>query len=118
MGRLNHLTLFVSDRSIAADWYVRMMGLEVEFELPDAGTTAVRDPAEFTIFLTERPDIRDGPRCILYFQVDDVDAEFDRMSHGEVVVVHPPRTEPWGYGSELLDPDGHAIRLWDHRSVK
>ena len=118
MGRLNHLTLFVRDRSIAADWYVRMMGLEVEFELPDTGTTAVRDLADFTIFLTERSTIRGEPRCILYFQVDDVDAEFDRISHAGVAVAHPPREEAWGYGPELLDPDGHAIRLWDQRSIK
>jgi predicted enzyme related to lactoylglutathione lyase len=118
LGRLNHLTLFVRDRRVAAEWYVRMMGLEVEFELPDAGTTAVRDAADFTIFLTERADIGEGPRCILYFQVDDVDAEFDRMSQEEVVAVHPPQAESWGYGPELLDPDGHAIRLWDQRSIR
>jgi len=24
----------------------------------------------------------------------------------------------WGYGAELIDPDGYLIRLWDERSMK
>jgi len=117
VGLLNHLTLFVRDRVRATDWYVEMLGLEVEFELPESGTTAVRDPGDFTIFLTERSDLGSEPRCVLYFQVDDVDAEYDRLKGQGVVVAHPPRVEPWGYGPEFVDPDGHTIRLWDQRSV-
>jgi predicted enzyme related to lactoylglutathione lyase len=117
MAHLNHLTLFVQDRVRAADWYMETLGLELEFEIPEGGTTAVRDPGDFTIFLMERSDLGAEPRCVLYFQVDDVDAEFDRIQRQSVVVAHPPRREAWGYGPELTDPDGHAIRLWDQRSI-
>ena len=24
----------------------------------------------------------------------------------------------WGCGAELTDPDGHAVRLWDERTMK
>jgi hypothetical protein len=24
----------------------------------------------------------------------------------------------WGYGVEMLDPDGYIVRLWDERSMK
>jgi predicted enzyme related to lactoylglutathione lyase len=91
--------------------------LEVEFELPESGTTAVRDPSDFTIFLTERSELGGKPRCVLYFQVDDVDVEYHRIQGQAVSVAHPPRAEPWGYGPEIVDPDGHMIRLWDHRSI-
>lgn len=117
IARLNHLTLFVRDRSTASDWYVRNLNLEVEFEVPETATTAVRDPADFTIFLTERPSAEDAPRCVLYFQVDDVDAEYQRLQQSGAKVTHPPRKTPWGYGPEVIDPDGHVIRLWDQRSV-
>jgi class 3 adenylate cyclase len=40
VGLLNHLTLFVRDRVRAADWYVEMLGLEVEFELPAPGASS------------------------------------------------------------------------------
>jgi predicted enzyme related to lactoylglutathione lyase len=118
MARLNHLTLFVRDRHTARDWYVSNFNLEVEFEVPEMGTTAIRDPADFTIFLTERQPTDDAPRCVLYFQVDDVDDEYRRLQQREAEVAHPPRTTPWGYGPEVIDPDGHVVRLWDRRSVR
>lgn len=30
---------------------------------------------------------------------------------------HPPGKTFWGYGAELLDPDGYLIRLWDEKSM-
>jgi hypothetical protein len=30
---------------------------------------------------------------------------------------HPPQKVFWGFGAELLDPDGYAIRLWDAKSM-
>ncbi|HEX4864653.1 MAG TPA: VOC family protein [Acidimicrobiales bacterium] len=119
MADLDHLTLFVRDHHRAARWYVQNLGFEVEFETPDGATTAVRDGKEFTIFLTNRAEAGDGePRCVLYFEVPDVDDEYKRLLANGVTVAHAPQEAPWGYGPELRDPDGHGIRLWDARSVK
>lgn len=35
-----------------------------------------------------------------------------------VAVTHAPQGNPWGYGPEIRDPDGHAIRIWDARSAE
>ena len=118
MAHLDHLTLFVDDRETAASWYVENLGFEVEFETPDGATTAVRDDKDFTIFLTNRPTREDDPRCILYFEVPNVDTEYQRLLANGVHAVHGPQESPWGYGPELRDPDGHGIRLWDSRSVR
>ena len=118
MARLDHLTLFVRDRHTAARWYVENLGFEMEFETTDGATTAVRDDKDFTIFLTNRPTSGEGPRCILYFEVLNVDTEYERLTANGVEAVHGPRKSPWGYGPELRDPDGHGIRLWDSRSVR
>jgi predicted enzyme related to lactoylglutathione lyase len=114
---LDHLTIFVRDHRLSAQWYVENLGFEVEFETPDAATTAIRDDRDFTVFLTERATTDDESRCILYFEVADVDAEHERLAANRVDVTHAPRENPWGYGPELRDPDRHAIRLWDARSV-
>jgi hypothetical protein len=90
----------------------------VEFETPDGTTTAVRDSEHFTNFLTERESGEDEPRCILYFEVPNVDAEHRRLTTNGVESVHGPQDKSWGYGPELRDLDGHSIRLWDARSVK
>jgi hypothetical protein len=31
---------------------------------------------------------------------------------------HPPQKVFWGFGAELVDPDGYRIRLWDAQSMK
>jgi len=103
---------------MAARWHVENLGFEVEFETPDGTTTAVRDSEDFTIFLTERESGDDGPRCILYVEVPNVDTEYQRLTTNGVESVHGPQDNSWGYGPELRDLDGHIIRLWDARSVK
>lgn len=103
---------------MAARWYVENLRFQVEFETPDGTTTAVRDSEDFTIFLTERESGEDEPRCILYFEVPNVDAECQRLMTNGVESVHGPQDNSWGYGPELRDLDGNSIRLWDKRSVK
>jgi len=29
-----------------------------------------------------------------------------------------PQKLGWGYGAELLDPDGYRLQLWDERSMR
>jgi len=117
VAHLDHLTLFVGDHHATARWYTENLGFEVEFETPDGLTTAIRDDRDFTIFLTNRTPSEEEPRCILYFEVPDVDVEYQRLIEKGATSIHAPSTSPWGYGPELADPDGHRIRIWDTRSV-
>ena len=116
MVRFDHLAIDVCDRAVARDWYVSVLGLEVEFEIDATGVTAVRDDHEFTIFLVERADAR--PECGLTFQVDDVDAFHAALARRGIAFERPPQVNVWGYGAELRDPDGHLVMRWDERSMK
>jgi uncharacterized glyoxalase superfamily protein PhnB len=69
-------------------------------------------------FWTERESGDGGPRCILYFEVPNVDTEYQRLTTNGVESVHGPQDNSWGYGPELRDLDGHSIRHWDTRSVE
>ncbi len=51
MVRLDHLSLPVGDWQKSRDWYRRHLGFEVEFEIPDRRTAAMRDDADLTVFL-------------------------------------------------------------------
>jgi catechol 2,3-dioxygenase-like lactoylglutathione lyase family enzyme len=53
MPRLDHLSLPVRDWRESRDWYKSHLGFEVEFEIPDRKTAAMRDDADLTIFLYE-----------------------------------------------------------------
>ena len=116
MPRLDHLSLPVRDWRKSRDWYKDQLGFEVEFEIPDRETAAMRDDADLTIFLYEG-NVVDCPGISFTIQVDDVEAKHDLLAAGGVPFVHPPMKVFWGYGAELCDPDGYRLRLWDQRSM-
>src|SRR6266700_244246 len=102
MPRLDHLSLPVHDWRKSRDWYKDHLGFEVEFEIPDRKTAAMRDDADLTIFLYD----------------DDVEAKHAALVAAGLDFVHPPMRVFWGYGAELCDPDGYRLRLWDQKSMK
>jgi catechol 2,3-dioxygenase-like lactoylglutathione lyase family enzyme len=52
-------------------------------------------------------------RCVLEFEVEDVDREYERLKHLAVSFVKPPTTQPWGLRSVWFrDPDGHLINFY------
>jgi catechol 2,3-dioxygenase-like lactoylglutathione lyase family enzyme len=88
MMKFDHLALPVSNLDRSREWYIATLGLKVEFEIP------------------------------LWFQVDDVDKAFGEWTARGVAFAHPPQKNFWGYGPELVDPDGYIVRLWDERTMK
>lgn len=117
MVRLDHLSLPVIDWQKSRDWYRSCLGFEVEFEIPDRKTAAMRDDADLTIFLYES-EVTVCPGISFTIQVDDVEAAHQRLTAAGVSFVHPPIKVFWGYGAELRDPDGYSLRLWDQKSMK
>jgi len=118
MIKLDHLSLGVRDWQRSRDWYRDLLGLHTEFERPDVATVALQDDAGFTLFLTELGAQPPAGACVLYFQVDDVDATHRAFEARGVPFLHPPQTTFWGYGAELADPDGNAVRLRDARTMR
>jgi catechol 2,3-dioxygenase-like lactoylglutathione lyase family enzyme len=118
MMKFDHLSLPVTDAVRSRDWYVATLGLTVEFEIPDRQAVALQDSEGFAIFLQQ---VSSGARpdgCALWFQVPDVEVTFAEWSSRGVAFSHGPRKSYWGYGVELIDPDGYPIRLWDERSMR
>ena len=118
MIKLDHLRIPVSNLARSRDWYTRTLGLKVEFDIPDRQTVALQDTDDFTIFLQEVRSPVVPNQSALWFQVSDVDAAFSDWSAQGVKFAHGPRKSYWGYGVELVDPDGYLIRLWDEHSMK
>lgn len=118
MMKLDHLALPVADHAVSRDWYTTTLGLKVEFEMPERRATALQDSEGFAIFLQQvaAPVVPNG--AALWFQVADVDAAFVEMSARGIAFAHAPRKAYWGYGAELVDPDGYRLRLWDERTMR
>jgi catechol 2,3-dioxygenase-like lactoylglutathione lyase family enzyme len=117
MLKFDHLSIPVSNWIASRDWYVKVLGLKVEFEVPNRLTAAVQDQHNFTIFLVQEPLPKTGS-ISLTFQVDDVQKVFAEISCTGVPFSHPPQKVFWRYGAELRDPDGSIDRLWDEKSMK
>ena len=117
MPRLDHLSLPVRDCWKSRDWYKDHLGFEVEFDISDRKTAAMRDDADLTIFLYEG-EVVDCPGISFTVQVDDVEARHNMLVVAGLSFVHPPMKVFWGYGAELRDPDGYRLRLWDQKSMK
>jgi catechol 2,3-dioxygenase-like lactoylglutathione lyase family enzyme len=118
MMKFDHLRIPVTDTARSRDWYVRTLGLKVEFEVPDRRTIALQDSEDFAIFLQQASSPGTPHGCALWFRVTDVDATFAEWSARGVKFAHGPRKSYWGYGVELVDPDGYLVRLWDEHSMK
>ena len=118
MVRLDHIQISVRDWQRSRDWYRTHFGFEIEFEIPEAQTAAMRDDADLTLFLGQDGKAPETGSVCFTLQVDDVDAKHAEMAAAGVAFVHPPQKVFWGYGAELLDPDGYRLRLWDEVSMR
>jgi len=118
MVKLDHLTIRVRDLELSRRWYVEHLGLRVEFDVPDRRTVALQDDSELTLFLDEAPGDVGADGVALTFQVQDVEHTHRELAAKGVPFISPPARRFWGYGAELLDPDGHLIFLWDQASMR
>lgn len=117
MTRLDHLGINVRNAARSRDWYVSVLKLKVEFEVPHMKTIALQDEGGFTLFVSE-PTGKFVPSCVLTFQVDDIEAEYRELSARGIIFENPPMKLAWGYGAELRDPDGYLVCLWDEKTMR
>jgi predicted enzyme related to lactoylglutathione lyase len=118
MVKLDHLGIYVADPRRSADFYVRNFGFAIEMEHPGGEMVAIKDDAEFTIFLGRDPERAALAACDLFLQVDDVKAKHRELTAAGVAFAKPPQELFWGYGAELLDPDGYRVHVWDEKSMR
>ncbi|MHB8384367.1 MAG: VOC family protein [Candidatus Binataceae bacterium] len=116
MAKFDHMGLPVTNPQHSRDWYVKNLGFRVEFDHGDV--IAIQDSAKFTIFLSKSAKKLAGAKCTLTIQVKNVDLKSRELERTGVKFVHTPRQLFWGYGAELLDPDGYMINLWDRVSMR
>ena len=116
MSRVSHMVLPVADLQRSRDWYVAKLGFTVERE--QEGVVGIKDAAGLTIFLGEGAENLAGNKITLTIEVDNVDSMFRELQSAGVAFVSPPKIQFWGYGAEVLDPDGYMNHLWDSVTMR
>ena len=123
MPKIDHLTIAVSDWRASRDWYTSQLGLTPEFDAANGGpaglgVAAVQDESGLTLFLEQVAAPVSPCGCVITVQVDDVDAKSASLAASGVQFRRTPQKLFWGYGAEIVDPDGHVIALWDEMSMR
>lgn len=78
-----------------------------------SGTLAIGDVSTVPLFGENSARPADNHSVIVEFRVDDVDAEYNRLTGHLDEVVQVPTTMPWGNRSLLVrDPDGNLVNLF------
>ena len=116
MARVSHMVLPVSDVHKSRDWYVDKLGFTVEREHEEV--VGLKDQSGLTIFLQKAAGISAGQKITLTIQVDNVDSKHQELASLGVKFVSPPKRLFWGYGAEVLDPDGYMNHLWDEVTMR
>ncbi|GAC69912.1 VOC family protein [Gordonia soli] len=77
------------------------------------GTLAIGGTPTVALFGEGSARPAENRSAIIEFEVDDVDAEFERLRASGRAFVREPTTMPWGNRSLLLrDPDGTLVNLF------
>ncbi|MDR3562543.1 MAG: VOC family protein [Negativicutes bacterium] len=88
-----------------SDWYVELIAPN----LPTSGIS-------FTLPQREVGEFFNGMGLILSFEVDDVDAEFDRLKAAGLEIYQNLQDKPWGERSFVInDPSG--VHLYIYKAI-
>ncbi len=110
--RLNQVTVPAAELDASIAFY-RQLGFKLiiksphyaRFELPDGGAT-------FSLYLANGEIPREHTPQI-YFECDDVEAEFARLVSQGVAFEHAPKLQTWLWCEAWLrDPAGNALCLY------
>jgi catechol 2,3-dioxygenase-like lactoylglutathione lyase family enzyme len=109
--RFSLVTVFVKDPAPLRDWYTSNLGLSVSSETPRFVQLADQTGRPCVAFHVGEP-IGRAEHVQLHFEVDDVDAEYERLRAANVAFDQPPEDKPWGWRvAALRDPAGHTVEL-------
>jgi uncharacterized glyoxalase superfamily protein PhnB len=114
------LSLNVPDEKASAEFAVTHFGFQEEMSA--AGFVSISHPTAGVHIAFLRTGLDSfkpaeiagsaGQGLLIAFVVDDLDAEFDRISSAGARVVTPPETEPWGERyCQFADPNGIVWQL-------
>lgn len=109
--RVNWLEIKVTDLREAIGFYRDVLGLKIKKKWPNYAIFDLLGTLTFAVMLGGKRERKEGAPNI-YFAVDDVDAEYERLKKRGVNFVEPPKKQYWGgYAALFADPDENLFYL-------
>ena len=119
VGPIGQIHISVRDVDRAVEFYRDVLGIPFLFRVPGQ-PMAFFASGDVRLYLgtPEKPEF--ASKCVLYFRVDDIDAEYARLEQAGVAFLDRPHVVHRDGDSQLwmvflTDPDGHQIGLMQQR---
>jgi predicted enzyme related to lactoylglutathione lyase len=114
------IRIITDDLDRLVDFYEQVTGVSAERPAPvfaelvlPSATLAIGDSQTVQLFGAGSARAADNHTVIIEFQVEDVDAEYQRLTPLVDDWVQEPTTMPWGNRSILFrDPDDNLVNLY------
>jgi predicted enzyme related to lactoylglutathione lyase len=121
LGPVRQIHISVRDVDRAVEFYRDVLGVQHLFTVPEQ-PMAFFASGDVRLYLGVPSSPEYTSRCVLYFNVDDIDAEVARLTELGVAFRDRPHPAHRDGGIELwlagcTDPDGHNIILMQERTV-
>ena len=109
--RVNWLEVKVTDMREAVAFYRDVLGLKVKKEWSSYVIFDLPGTLTFAIMLGGKKGRKEGAPNI-YFAVEDLDAEYEKLKEKGVNFIEPPKKQYWGgYAALFADPDENLFYL-------
>jgi len=119
VGPLGQVHISVRDVDRSVEFYRDVLGMDFLFRVPGQ-PMAFCASGDVRLYLgtPERPEFTS--KCVLYFRVDDIEAEYERLAGAGITFLDRPHVVHRDASGELWmvfleDPDGHQIGLMQQR---
>jgi predicted enzyme related to lactoylglutathione lyase len=119
LGALGQIHVSVRDVDRAVEFYRDVLEIPFLFRVPGQ-PMAFFQAGDVRLYLgtPEHPEF--ASKCVLYFRVDDLDAEYERLQKAGVTFLDTPHVVHRDDSGDLwmvflTDPDGHQIGLMQQR---
>ena len=87
-----------------SDWYIELIARDLQSGI------------SFTLPQREEGEFFNGKGLIISFEVDDVDAEYDRLKVAGVQIYQEMQDKPWGERSFVID-DPNGVHIYIYTSI-
>ena len=112
----NAPVLFVKDIEVSLKFYTEILDQEIEHNFGNnimfksrLSLWQLKEEYEVTSVAGNN---QNGNATEFYFETDDIENSFRKLSQAGVRFLHPVKTEPWGQKTfRFFDPDDHLIEI-------
>lgn len=114
--KFQNVMLVVTDMDRTIEFYKKVLGLRVIMDFGAnktlTGGISLQTEESYKEFISKDKITYGGDNFELYFEEDEIDAFFDKLSENKVELVHPVQEHSWGQRAvRFYDPDRNIIEV-------